>query len=107
MKEWEARIMEPIGAPRPLEKHIVTLSKQSQYSFNVPAPAATASHNLAPSRCRFMGGFCDRAQLLMSRQSARGSIVPPRVFSRQMRRVGQKWWSVLVTACFFISARVR
>ena len=33
--------------------------------------------------------------------------MPARVFSREMRRVGQKWVSVDVTACFFISDRVR
>ncbi len=33
--------------------------------------------------------------------------MPARVFSREMRRVGQKWVSVDVTVCFLISDRVR
>lgn len=33
--------------------------------------------------------------------------MPARVFSREMRRVGQKWSSGWVTACFLVSDRVR
>ena len=81
--------MEPRGAPRPLLKHMVMLSKQAQYSFKLPAPAATASHSLAPSRCVWMGGVCACAHWEIFWQSLRGRMVPARVFSREMRRVGQ------------------
>ena len=106
MKGVEDTMIEPIGAPSPLLKHMVTLSKQSQYSLSVPAPAATASHRRAPSRCSRIGGFCWRAQVEMARQSERGRMVPPSVFSRDMSRVGAKWLSSSRTACFFTSARV-
>lgn len=109
-------IIEPMGAPSPLEKQSETLSKQAQYSLSPftsdsLSPAATseeiASHSRAPSRCRFIGGFWERAQDEMARAAERGRIVPARVFSRQISRVGQAWMSVLVMVCFFMSARVR
>ncbi len=56
MNAAEAQMMEPMGAPRPLEKHIVTESKHSEYSRNEPAPAATASQRRAPSMCTAIGG---------------------------------------------------
>ena len=37
----------------------------------------------------------------------KGRIVPARVFSRQMSRVGQAWMSVEVIVCFLMSERVR
>ena len=43
----------------------------------------------------------------MARQSARGRIVPARVFSKLIRRVGQAWMSVDVTAWRRMSGRVR
>lgn len=54
-----------------------------------------------------MTGDWERAQAEMARQSERGRIEPLRVFSREMRRVGQAWMSLLVTVWVFMSARVR
>ena len=42
----------------------------------------------------------------MARQSERGRMVPPRVFSREMSRVGAKWSSSSRMACFWTSERV-
>src|ERR1700733_10154330 len=44
MNDTEPTMILPIGAPRPLEKHILTLSKQVVNSGRLPALAATASH---------------------------------------------------------------
>lgn len=54
-----------------------------------------------------MGGVCARAQVEIVRASERGRTVPARVFSRQMRRVGQAWMSELVMVCFLMSERLR
>jgi len=42
---------EPTGAPRPLEKHTLIVSKCFAYSFSGMSVAAVALKSLAPSRC--------------------------------------------------------
>ena len=76
-------------------------------SSEAAAVAETASQRRAPSRCSLMGGDWARAQAEMEAAQEKGRMVPARVFSRQMRRVGQAWMSVEVMVWALMSLRVR
>lgn len=84
-------IIEPMGAPRPLDRQRDTLSQREVYSGREPAPEATASHRRAPSMWRIIL-FC-LAKVEISRKVESGITIPFRVFSRDMMRVGQAWTS--------------
>lgn len=105
MKAVEPTITLPIGAPSPFEKQRLTLSKHSQKSLILPAPAATTSQSRAPSRCNLM--LFSRANAEILRTSESGMMVPDSVFSREITLVGQQWISSLNMACFSISSDVR
>lgn len=101
----EPTTMLPIGAPRPLEKHRLMVSKHAQKSAREPAPLATTSQRRAPSQCMRMP-FA-RANAEMRWTSWSGMIMPLSEFSRLMTLVGQAWTSSLRTAFFCTSSRVR
>ncbi|KAL2287394.1 hypothetical protein FJTKL_05862 [Diaporthe vaccinii] len=99
------RRMLPIGAPRPLEKHSVSVSKHSAKSLMLPAPDAATSQSRAPSRCILMP--CSLAHLEMRWTSDRGINIPFRVFSSEMTRVGQVCTLSSMWACSWMSSSVR
>ena len=97
----------PMGAPRPLLKHNETESKRLQKSVKEPWEelAAATSQMRAPSMCSLIE--CWRAKVAMALISERGRMVPWRVFSRLMMRVGHAWISSEMMALALMSARVR
>ena len=105
MKAVEPTMTLPIGAPNPFEKHKLTLSKHSQNSVMLPAPAATTSQSRAPSRCSLM--LFSRAKAEILRTSESGIMVPDSVFSSAITLVGQEWMSSLTILCFLTSSNVR
>src|SRR3569833_1634954 len=94
-----------IGAPSPLEKHRDTVSKQAAKSLRLQAPDAAASHRRAPSQCILMPW--SRAKPESVRTSSRGMIIPFRVFSRLITRVGHVCTSSSRYAFALTSSSVR
>ena len=95
----EPHTSEPTGAPSPLERQNVTVSKGSaQTAAGVPV-ATTAFHRRAPSRCS--ASPCCFAACATSLSWSSGNTRPPArlcVFSTETIRVGAKWTSSGVIA---------